>query len=502
MRRISSLLIMAMAYVSLCLASGGKCGDNVTWELNDEGVLTFSGTGLMKNFSETPWHPDRVKSVVINDGVQSIGKNAFKKCKNLTSVYIPNSVSSIGESAFNGCKSLFDIALPSSVEKIEAKTFANCVQLISITIPYGVKSVEQNAFENCTGLTSVRIASSVMRIGVDAFKNCNSLTDIRELPSCVTKQNFQMFGFNEDAILQYMNNAEVYYAETQVNNNNNASAGSHYNNRPQQSPTYSDIISDVDAYIPQNPTNNENTFVVIIANEDYNRLADVNFARNDGRVFYEYCNKTLGVPTTNIRKYEDATFGVMREALADIKQIAKAYNGDLKVIFYYCGHGAPDEKTSEAYLLPTDAYTVSFETCLAVSSLYEELGLMKTKSTTVFLDACFSGATRDESMLVSARGVAIAPRTDMPSGNVAVLSASSGTETALQYAEQGHGMFTYYLLKKLQETKGNVSLGELSEYVTRKVQQKSTVVNRKSQTPTMLVSPIVSNTWQNWQFKY
>lgn len=474
MRKIICLISMAMACVSVCFASAGKCGNNVTWELED-GLLTFSGSGNMKNFSETPWNPRLVEKVVINDGITSIGENAF-----------------------NGCKNLSEIVLPTSIETIQRKAFANCEQLLSIIIPYGVKTIEISAFENCKNLTYVRIASSVQRIGVDAFKGCFRLNEIRELPSCVTKQNCKLLGLNEIVVDKYLQNQGVQYAETSVQQGAEVEAVEVQRQRNNNVV----VQSDVDLYIPENPTNNENTFVVIIANEDYNRLADVNFALNDGRVFAQYCNKTLGIPTSNIRKYEDATLGNMLEALADIKNIADAYKGNLKVIFYYCGHGAPDEKTEEAYLIPTDAFAVSARTCLSVSTLYEELGLMKTKSTTVFLDACFSGATRDDQMIAAARSVAIAPRSDRPSGNVAVLSASSGTETALQYDEKGHGMFTYYLLKKLQETKGNVSLGELSEYITNRVLQKSTVVNRKSQTPTMQVSPQVMNSWQNWQFKY
>ena len=497
MKRFVNLIILAMACFTVCLASSGKCGNNITWNLDRNGILTLEGNGMMPDFSETPWHPDLVRSVVISEGITSIGKNAFKKCKNLTSVYISNTVKLIGDNAFYNCKHLFDIIIPSSVEHINSKAFAGCEKLISIVIPYGVKTIENEAFSGCEGLSSIRIASSVKRIGVDAFKGCVNLVDFKELPNCVTKQNSEFLGLNKNAVSDYWANVQTNTNPVMQENETITQYNEQYT-APEQ---IVNVQSDVDVYIPQNPTNNENTFVVIIANENYNKLADVRFARNDGKVFGEYCHKTLGIPTTNIRRYEDATFGVMLEALADIKNISKAYRGDLKVIFYYCGHGAPDELSGEAYLLPTDAFAVSPKTCLAISALYEELGLMKAISTTVFLDACFSGATRDDSMLMSARGVAIAPKSDMPTGNVAVLSASTGAETALQYADQGHGLFTYYLLKKLQETKGNVSLGELSEYVTRKVEQKSTVVNRKSQTPTMSVSPLVINKWQNWQLK-
>ena len=89
------------------------------------------------------------------------------------------------------------------------------------------------------------------------------------------------------------------------------------------------------------------------------------------------------------------------------------------------------------------------------------LSAAPAESVTVFLDACFSGTKRESGMLASARGVAIKVRDEVPQGKLVVFTAAQGDETAYQYAEKGHGMFTYFLLKKLQESKGDVTLGEL-----------------------------------------
>ena len=117
----------------------------------------------------------------------------------------------------------------------------------------------------------------------------------------------------------------------------------------------------------------------------------------------------------------------------------------------------------------------------------------------VILDACFSGTQRGENMLYSARGVALKAKKGIPTGNVVVLSAAQGDETAYPYSEQKHGLFTYYLLKKLKETKGECSLGELSQYVTSEVSKKSIIVNRKPQTPT--VSAPSNFNWINLTLK-
>ena len=117
------------------------------------------------------------------------------------------------------------------------------------------------------------------------------------------------------------------------------------------------------------------------------------------------------------------------------------------------------------------------------------------------MDACFSGAQRGDGMLVEARGVASKAKASAPKGNMVVFSAANGDETAYPYKEKGHGMFTYFLLKKLNETKGNVTLGELGDYITTQVKQQSVVVNRKSQTPTVVPSNTMGDDWRNWKLK-
>ena len=255
-------------------------------------------------------------------------------------------------------------------------------------------------------------------------------------------------------------------------------------------------VSDVDKNIPVSKINNDRTFAVVIANEDYEMVAGVPMALNDGRVFSQYCQKTLGLPENNVRLYENATYGTMLHALYDIKSIASAYNGDINIIFYYAGHGFPDERTKDAYLLPVDGDGIHTDVSYSLDKLYSELSGLKTKSVCVFLDACFSGSNRDGSMLASARGVALKPKPSAPQGNMIVFSAASGDETAFPYEEKGHGLFTYFLLKKLQESKGNATLEEICNYVTEKVRQQSVVVNRKSQTPHLNPSYSLSESWK------
>ena len=252
----------------------------------------------------------------------------------------------------------------------------------------------------------------------------------------------------------------------------------------------------LDINIPETNEENKKTFAVVIGNENYERVTKVKYALNDAKVFASYCKKTLGLPKENIRVYRDATFGTMLSALDDIKSIASAFEGDLNVIFYYAGHGVPSESDKAAYLLPVDASGQNTEVCLSTKRLYDTLDGLHAKRVLVFMDACFSGAQRGDGMLASARGVALKVKQDAPKGNMVVFSAATGDETAYPYKEKGHGLFTYYLLKKLQDTKGDVTLGELSEYVNKEVRRQSVVINHKSQSPTVVPADGM-NDWSN-----
>ncbi|MBO7051546.1 MAG: caspase family protein [Prevotella sp.] len=257
-------------------------------------------------------------------------------------------------------------------------------------------------------------------------------------------------------------------------------------------------VKDIDSYIPVNDVQDPNTFVVIISNENYKYEETVPFALNDGSTFKLYCEKALGIPEKNIKYVPNASLNDMKYFLTWLENVMRAYNGEARAIFYYSGHGMPDETNRQAFLLPVDGHSIMPESGLSTETLYARLGAMQSAATMVFLDACFSGASRDGGMMQSSRGVAIAPKKHSVSGNVVVFSATKGNETAYPYKDKRHGMFTYFILEQLQTKKGYVTLGELSDYVCQQVSRKSIVDNNKSQTPTV-TSAIGNNIWRNWK---
>lgn len=258
---------------------------------------------------------------------------------------------------------------------------------------------------------------------------------------------------------------------------------------------------DVDFYIPIADNVSNHTFAVVISNEKYQMEKPVQYAENDGNTFAEYCKKTLGLPEKNVHFITNATLNNIKHEIKWLEDVIAVYHGDAKVIFYYAGHGIPDEQNKSAYLLPIDGYGSDVTTGYALEDLYKALGSLPSKSVTVFLDACFSGAKRDGDMLASARGVAIKVKQATPVGNIVVFSAAQGDETAYPYKEEEHGLFTYYLLKKLQETKGDVTLGELSDYIKTQVERQSIVINGKLQSPSFVSTATIANSWKKWTLK-
>ena len=857
----SLLFFILLLTCSVAFAAGGKCGENVKWDLNKKGVLTISGTGDMQDniqnnmVYKSPWYEHRasITSIIINEGVTSIGYGAFKDCSslisvtipnsvtsigqfafydcsnltsltipnsvtfigscafwgcngmtsleipnsvtniedgafkycrglktpiynahcfvymppsytgtytipegieqivgcaffacsNLTSIEIPNSVTSIGGLAFTDCKNLTTLAIPNSVTTIGRCAFENCSNLKSVVIPTGVTSIKEETFKNCSNLTSVTIPNSVTSIGRYAFEKCESLTSLTlpnsvnsvgdaaflisglkelrypkgldvsktnipsstkliayerpayppllaivdgslsftddsrnnridagekcnvrfkiankgkgEAKDCearvqlsgskagITVQSVQLptiapgktyevvipiastintqdgqvtlsievnepngfgvapfdlsvatkayeppylqivdynitsnsgkirkmepftltfnlqntkYGTAEDVKVKINMPNNIYIVEGEkemsyhqirsgevvkvqlslLANNNysttnipisidvkerygkfaenkqldialNQTAKSTVNiaakDEPQQERKEIQLAmmtSEVDRNIPVSKTKNPNTFVLIIANEHYQQVASVPFALNDGNIFREYCIKTLGIGEKHIHYVADATGNQIKSHINWLANITETWD-DAQIIVYYAGHGIPDEASKSAYLLPVDGSGTDVTTGYKLDDLYATLGNMPASQITVFMDACFSGSKREQGMLASARGVALKTKSGVPQGKMVVFSAAQGDETAYPNREQQHGLFTYYLLKKLQETEGNVGLKDLGDYVTKQVSQQSLLLNSKKQTPCVTPSAEVGTDWENWKLK-
>ncbi len=188
------LMILPYSVYAADIGPSGNCGENLSWTLDLDGTLTISGTGAMTNFGPSyaenvsvPWYGNRadIKAVVIEQGVTSIGNNAFVACSNLTTVTMPNSITRIGEHAFKNCSNLVKADIPAFVTEIGEYGFSGCKALTEVTIPNGVTTIADYSFETCISLKKIHIPESVTSIGRNAFKYCPSLTEI-VLPESIT----------------------------------------------------------------------------------------------------------------------------------------------------------------------------------------------------------------------------------------------------------------------------------------------------------------------------
>ena len=213
---------------STSIVGSGSCGENLTWTLDNAGVLNISGTGEMASDSGANWIKSDIKKVCISEGVTSIGLGIFQHCTSLTSITMPNSIISIDSSAFLWCKSLTDITIPTSVISIGEAAFYGCNSLTNITIPKSVKTIGNSAFARCESLQSIQVDSenpcfssedgvlfsknkdilycylsakknefyqvpdSVTLIGDQAFDGCENLTSIT-IPGSVTSIGYYAF---------------------------------------------------------------------------------------------------------------------------------------------------------------------------------------------------------------------------------------------------------------------------------------------------------------------
>lgn len=492
---INIILLLCLAEVTLAQEKGKDAfsvvnseGQTLYYQILSETDHTVALTKGKEKYKDVKYIiPESVNYNGSVYTVTEIGDRAFLNCRKLKEIIFPNTIKRIKEFAF--CRTgMYDLRLPDSVEYIGNRAFAANSNLKTMHIPINVKQIEEYG---------IFVSPLVSR----KFKGY-----ISELPRFITSANCEAYGLSKEAVIAYqterqakqqsMHTPQVIYVQpngtTLSNDDSNIQNVVSENKRPS---------SDVDINIPLNSVTNANTFAAIIANENYQDESKVSYAINDGEMFKTYCKKVLGLPEENIHFRRDATLNNILSEINWLENVAKAYKGEAKLIVYYAGHGIPDEASGLAYLLPVDGKGNLLATGYSLTNLYKTLGELPVKNITVFMDACFSGAQRNGKMLASARGVAIKVKPETPKGKIVVFSAAQGDETAYPYNDKEHGLFTYYLLKKLQETKGDVTYLELAEYIQQQVSRKSIVANGKSQTPTVVPSVNIGGEWKNMKIK-
>lgn len=265
-------------------------------------------------------------------------------------------------------------------------------------------------------------------------------------------------------------------------------------NKPETSTMSFEPVVDVDQVIPSN-IHRPDALGIILGIEDYRYAPSVPYARHDAMVAHEYFVRALGIKESNIymRTDRDATQGEFRKVFDPERGwLAKRIKPKKTEVFvYFVGHGVPDIKTRNSYLVPSDGDPNYPATSFRLDELYRSLNQLPAQQITVILDACFSGQVgrgdRVEMLLADARGIAVESRYVELEPHLVVLTAAQGNQVSSSYPEKSHGLFTYYVFKGLkghadQNSDSEITIRELYAYVRERVMEQAGYLDRE-QTP-------------------
>ncbi len=254
------------------------------------------------------------------------------------------------------------------------------------------------------------------------------------------------------------------------------------------------IQSDVDRVPSLGSPKKKNAYAVVIGIEQYReKLPKADYADRDAKLVGEYLTKVMGYPEENVivRTNEMSSMNDLVKYLES--WLPNNVEKDSPVFIYYSGHGAPNVKTGDAYLVPYDGDPTFVEkTGYPLKKLYAQLEGLPTNDITVVLDSCFSGAGGRSVLAEGARPMGLAVEKTVSSGGKSiVLAASSGDQISSTYKDKGHGLLTYFFLKGLQgdgdtNHDGVIELAELYEYVKPNVQRIARKQYNNEQTPQLL----------------
>ena len=257
---------------------------------------------------------------------------------------------------------------------------------------------------------------------------------------------------------------------------------------------FSIIKSDVDELPAIKAKPNKNSYAIVIGIELYRqKLPKVDFATQDAKLVADYLTKVMGYPEENV-----VTLTNDRAGLGDfVKYFEKWLPNNVEpgssVFVYYSGHGAPNPKTSDAYLVPYDG-DPSFidETGYSLKRMYAALGKLPAKEVIVALDSCFSGAGGRSVIAKGSRPLVMNLQSNvvLPK-NMTVLSASAGDQTSSTYDEKGHGLFTYFMLKGIKnedvvKADGSIKIEDLYGYLKPQVERIARKQYNNEQTPQLI----------------
>ena len=262
------------------------------------------------------------------------------------------------------------------------------------------------------------------------------------------------------------------------------------------------IPIDVDIPPARQATRKSHAHAIVIGVETYrNQLPKADYAEQDAKVVSSYLSSSMG--------FEENNIAVLVNGHATKSDFEKYFENwlpnrvekDDTVFVYYSGHGAPNAKTGQAYLVPYDGDPVFLEsTGYPLQRLYQKLSDLPAKEIVVIVDSCFSGAGGRSVIAKGMRPIITEVKNPvLANGKTLVIAASTGEQVSSTYDQKRHGLLTYFFLKGLQgdgdtNKDGKIEVAELFEYLRPQVEKTARREFNNDQTPQLLGPSEVTNT--------
>ncbi|HIZ85691.1 MAG TPA: WG repeat-containing protein [Candidatus Coprenecus stercoravium] len=254
---------------------------------------------------------------------------------------------------------------------------------------------------------------------------------------------------------------------------------------------------DTDYGIPQAKGRNKDTYAIIIANGQYRTGETVPYAANDGNTFYQYCLRRLGIPRDNIKMVIDAASSDMRSIESWLERTSRLFSVDSRVIVYFAGLCDEDDGLKEPYLLPVDYSTGGVQGGISLRRLYTSLLHSAMDNALFLIDASYGETGRDGMRSDLFNNTAPGISELQPEERMVVFYGADETSGAYPYPQKRHGLFTYFLLKALQNNP-EISYGALFDYINANVRQTSESLYGEEQRPEVYSSEWDGEAWRDF----
>ncbi len=360
------------------------------------------------------------------------------------------------------------------------------------TVPPGATARIQE--KECVTPCTLHVSRKTKTVKIEKNGRTNEY-DIEQQASVGTIIVDAILGGGIGLVLDYALGGTITLSPVEVDLTSSPTASSTSNDDSSSAAPSAVIESDVDDVSSAKKAKiKTRSYAIVIGIEQYRQgLPPANFAAHDAQKMTEYLTKVLGYP-------EESVVTLLNDRASNV-DLAKYFEKWLPnnvepggtVFIYYSGHGAPNPKTGDAYLVPYDG-DPSFidETGYSLKRMYAALGKLPAKEVIVALDSCFSGAGGRSVLAKGSRPLVMNMQTVFVlSRNMTVLSAAAGDQISSTYDEKGHGLFTYFMLKGIKnedvvKPDGSIAISDLFGYIKPQVERIARKQYNNEQSPQLI----------------